>query len=322
MDKKDLRIVFMGTPDFAVPVLKSLISESFNVVAVITSPDRQSGRGRKLNQSAVKKAAESFGIPVLQPLNLKSPEFLSELQSYNPNLQIVVAFRMLPQIVWGLPSLGTFNLHASLLPHYRGAAPINYAIINGETKTGISTFFLDKEIDTGKIIKQQEVSISPTETAGSLHDKLMLKGAKLVIDTTYDILKGNVKVIKQSSLSNESELKTAPKLLKTDCLINWNNSAVNIHNLVRGLSPYPAAFGNLATTDNNIIAVKIFETVIISKESDNEPGFIDSDNKTYIHVNTQTNKIAINEIQFPGKKRMNIKDALMGIRDISKNKFQ
>lgn len=311
----------MGTPDFAVPTLECIVKSGFNVVGVITAPDRQAGRGRKISESAVKKAAVSLGINVLQPTNLKDPIFIDELEKLNPDLQIVVAFRMLPEIVWNMPSLGTFNLHASLLPQYRGAAPINYALINGEKITGITTFFLDKEIDTGKIIKQQEIEIVPEDNLGSLHDRLMMAGAQLVVDTIDYILGEDFNTIDQSAFIKNAILNPAPKLSKSDCLINWNKNSAEINNLIRGLSPYPAAFGNLIYKDGKIQAVKIFNARIIDSESCNKPGTINSDNRTFIHVATTDKQIEIKELQFPGKKRMDVKSALMGFRNISEYSF-
>jgi len=241
----DVRIVFMGTPGFAVGVLQSLIDHKFNVVGVITAPDKPKGRGQKMNQSAVKKFAIEKQLTLLQPTNLKSEDFLHALKKLEANLQIVVAFRMLPKVVWQLPTLGTFNLHASLLPDYRGAAPINWAIINGDTKTGVTTFFIDEKIDTGEIILQDEVEIDIKDTAGDLHDKLMKVGSKLVVDTVKLIQKGTVKTLKQSHVKdlvvNDIE-KSAPKIYKETCKIDWNLPIITIYNKIRGLSPYPTSW--------------------------------------------------------------------------------
>ena len=237
----DVRIVFMGTPDFAVVTLKALIDHNFNVVGVITAPDRPSGRGRKLNQSAVKKYASEQQLTILQPTNLKNESFLNELKTLDANLQIVVAFRMLPKVVWQLPSLGTFNLHASLLPDYRGAAPIHWAIINGETKTGVTTFFIDEKIDTGAIILQEETTINDTETTGDLHDKLMNIGSQLVVKTVKLIQKGEVKTIVQQ-LNDNVISKEAPKIFKETCKIDWKQPLDKIYNKIRGLNPFPGAW--------------------------------------------------------------------------------
>ena len=237
MKKEDIRIVFMGTPEFAVNILDGLLHHNYNIVGVLTAPDRPAGRGQKINESAVKVFSKSKGLKVLQPGNLKDDTFLSDLKNLNANLQIVVAFRMLPKVVWQMPSLGTFNLHASLLPDYRGAAPINWAIINGETKTGLTTFFIDEKIDTGSIILQSNIDIEPSENAGMLHDKLMVLGSALVIKTIEQIEGGTVKTISQPI----KETKTAYKLNKNNCKIDWNSSIESIYNKVRGLNPYPAA---------------------------------------------------------------------------------
>ncbi|MDO9039139.1 MAG: methionyl-tRNA formyltransferase, partial [Lutibacter sp.] len=245
---KDLRIVFMGTPDFAVATLDALVKAKFNVVGVITTPDKPAGRGQKIQQSPVKKYALAQNLTVLQPSNLKSEEFLNQLKSLHANLQIVVAFRMLPKAVWQLPEYGTFNLHASLLPNYRGAAPINWAIINGETKTGVSTFFIDEKIDTGNIILQEEVAIGDNETLGELHDKLMDIGSRLVVKTVQLIEKGTVATIKQP----EIEEKPAPKIFTETCKIDWDDSLSNIYNLIRGLNPFPAAWTTLINNNEEI----------------------------------------------------------------------
>src|SRR6187455_863869 len=234
-----LRIIFMGTPEFAVPSLEILIQNKFNVVAVITAPDKPQGRGQKLTPSPVKECALRYNIPVLQPTNLKSPQFLEELKSYQANLQIVVAFRMLPEIVWAMPSLGTFNLHGSLLPQYRGAAPINWAIINGEKETGVTTFFLKHEIDTGSIIFKEREPIHEDDTVGTLYERLMVKGANLVVQTAKAVESGQANGKPQSA---QPELKRAPKIFKETCEINWKQNAESVRNFVRGLSPYPAAW--------------------------------------------------------------------------------
>jgi methionyl-tRNA formyltransferase len=304
---RDLRIVFMGTPDFAVAALKALINDKYNIVGVITAPDKPSGRGRKLNESAVKQYAKSQNLNVLQPTNLKSEAFIKELESLKANLQIVVAFRMLPKVVWQMPKYGTFNLHASLLPNYRGAAPINWAIINGETKTGVSTFFIDEKIDTGAMIFQQEVEILPNETAGELHDKLMQIGSNLVIKTVKIIEKGNVKTIPQpENIAN----KTANKLNKDNCFINWNDSQNNIYNMVRGLNPYPAAWCLIKNNDEEL-NVKIYNVEKCAEEHSFEIGKIIS-TKTQVKVAVNKGFIILKEIKIPGKRKMDVKSLLNG----------
>jgi methionyl-tRNA formyltransferase len=300
-----LRIIYMGTPEFAVPSLKLLVSNGWNVVAVVTAPDKPQGRGRKLMGSPVKQAAEELGIPVLQPSNLKSPEFVEELRSYKADVQVVVAFRMLPEVVWNMPPLGTFNLHASLLPDYRGAAPINWAIINGETVTGVTTFFLQHEIDTGNIIFQEEEPILPEDNVGSLYEKLMNRGSKLVLRTIQAIAENVVEMRPQ----DESKARyPAPKLYKEMGAINWDQSAVAIHNLVRGLSPYPAAWTNI-----NGKTCKIYTTEVIEKEMSNlQPGEYYTDGKKALHYQTGDHTLAILELQIEGKKRMEIEEFLRG----------
>lgn len=302
----DLRIVFMGTPDFAVGVLKSLLDQKLNVVGVITAPDKPKGRGRKLSQSAVKRFAVEKQLTVLQPKNLKNEDFLNKLKLLHANLQIVVAFRMLPKAVWQLPELGTFNLHASLLPEYRGAAPINWAIINGETKTGVTTFFIDEKIDTGEIILQDEIEIESTDTAGDLHDKLMKIGSQLVIKTVKLIQKGKVKTIQQPT----KDEKPAPKIYKETCKIDWNQSLDIIYNKIRGLSPYPSSWSIL---DNNAdqIEVKIYRASKISDHHHFSIGTIIT-SKSELKIAVKEGYISIHEIQLPGKRKMNVKDLLNG----------
>ena len=302
----DVRIVFMGTPDFAVGILKSLLDHKFNVVGVITAPDKPKGRGRKLNQSAVKIFAVAQELLVLQPKNLKSEDFIEELSQLNANLQIVVAFRMLPKVVWQLPSLGTFNLHASLLPEYRGAAPINWAIINGETKTGVTTFFIDEKIDTGEIILQDEIDIDINDTAGDLHDKLMKIGSQLVIRTLNLIQQGNVETIKQPI----KEEKPAPKIYKETCKIDWNEPIDTIYNKIRGLSPYPTSWTIIDNHNENIEA-KIYSASKILEDHRYSIGSIIT-TKTELKIAVKEGFILINEIQLPGKRKMNIKDLLNG----------
>jgi methionyl-tRNA formyltransferase len=304
---KGLRIVFMGTPEFAVASLKRLIDNNYNVVGVITAPDKPAGRGRNLNESAVKQYAKAQNLNVLQPTNLKSDGFLEGLKLLNANLQIVVAFRMLPEVVWQMPEFGTFNLHASLLPNYRGAAPINWAIINGESKTGVSTFFIDDKIDTGAMILQEEVEIFSTETAGELHDKLMHLGSILVLDTVKLIEQGEVKMTPQE---DNNTIKSAPKLNKDNCLIDWNNTLDNIYNKVRGLNPYPAALC-LLKNNNEILNVKIYGVEKSIEAHKFENGKILS-TKTEVKVAVTNGFIKLKEIKLPGKRRMDIKSLLNG----------
>ena len=320
MNAKEIRIVFMGTPDFAVAPLKELVDKNYNVVGVITAADKPAGRGKKLRESALKIYAKEQGITILQPEKLKDPEFNLQLKDLNPDLQIVVAFRMLPELVWQLPNLGTFNLHASLLPQYRGAAPINWAIINGEKKTGLTTFLIDKEIDTGKILLQEEVEIANTDNAGSLHDKMMQKGAKLVAQTVNLISEGGVNPKQQNELiSNISTLKAAPKIFKNDCKINWEQTGEKIYDFIRGLSPYPAAWTVFQSINSDkILSAKIFETEWIKDNHDFILSEIVSDKKSYFHVAVPDGFLAIKSIQLEGKKRMNITDFLRGF-DVENN---
>ena len=301
---QDLRIVFMGTPEFAVPSLKILVENDFNIVAVITAPDKPKGRGQQLAVSPVKTYSQSQDIPVLQPTNLKDPGFVELLESYRANLQVVVAFRMLPEVVWNMPEIGTFNLHASLLPNYRGAAPINWAIINGETETGVTTFFIRHEIDTGNIIFQEKENIFPDDDAGSLYERLKHKGAELVLKTVSAIHEDNYTTQAQNL---NIETKKAPKIFRETCRINWQSSAKDIHNFVRGLSPYPAAW----TYAGDRIC-KIFKSEI-SKEDINlaHPGdYKVQDSNLYFQ--TMDHLIKVIELQVQGKKRMGIEEFLRG----------
>ena len=298
----DLRIVYFGTPDFAVEGLKTLVENNYNIVGVVTTADKPAGRGKKISESAIKKYAISKGLNILQPTNLKSNEFVNELKALNANLQIVVAFRMLPEIVWNMPELGTFNLHASLLPQYRGAAPINWAIINGETKTGVTTFFLQHEIDTGNIILQEKVEITETDNAETLHDKLMELGGSVILKTVKQIESGNISSTPQN---NDTELKLAPKIFKPDTEINWNNSTKYIYNFIRGLSPYPASW-----TKINGKFLKVFET---EKDfSENSESKVLTDNNSFLKIKTNDGYISLKSVQLEGKKRMNISDFLRG----------
>jgi methionyl-tRNA formyltransferase len=300
----DLRIVFMGTPEFAVPSLQILVQNRFPVVAVVTAPDKPKGRGQRLEPSPVKEFAVENGIKCLQPTNLKSSDFLDELKNLQANVQVVVAFRMLPEVVWAMPSLGTFNLHASLLPQYRGAAPINWAIINGEKETGVTTFFLAQEIDTGKIIFQEKEEISDDDDAGSLYERLMLKGAGLVLKTTQAIKAGRVQTMPQPDSQN---LRPAPKIFKETCQIDWNQGSVQVRNFVRGLSPYPAA-----RTTLNGSEFKVFKVSAASGSTSAGPGEMASDGKDFLRVKTGDGWVSLDELQQEGKKRMPIKDFLRG----------
>ncbi|WP_262918379.1 methionyl-tRNA formyltransferase [Telluribacter sp. SYSU D00476] len=302
-----LRIIFMGTPDFAVPSLRALVEHNHHVVAVITAPDRPSGRGLKLTPSPVKQYAVEQGIAVLQPEKLKDPAFLEQLRELRADLQIVVAFRMLPEVVWAMPPRGTFNLHASLLPQYRGAAPINWAIINGETETGVTTFFLEKEIDTGKIIFQEKEAISPDDTAGTLYERLMHKGAELVVRTVEAIAEGNYP---QEPQPEGAELKAAPKIFKETCEIDWNRTTGEIRNFVRGLAPYPAAWTSL-----NGSFCKIFSVSRAEHDSTNgQPGEYYTDNKKYLYMRAADGWLSIDELQLEGKRRMSTEELLRGMK--------
>lgn len=304
-----MRIIFMGTPDFAVASLKALIDAGEEVVAVVTGPDKPAGRGQKIHESAVKQFAVSQNIPVLQPQKLKDPTFLEELKSYRADLQVVVAFRMLPELVWNMPEKGTINVHASLLPNYRGAAPINHAIINGEKSSGVTTFLLQHEIDTGNILYSTEVPISDTDNAGDLHDKLMVAGAELLIKTVNAIKTGNINPIPQDDLGENSELKHAPKIFKEDCLIDWNKSTEEVYNLIRGLSPYPAAFTHL---DGKVL--KIYSAEKETTGHNDLPGSYLSDGKTSLKFATGDGYLKLTEVQIEGKKRMLVSDFLRGFR--------
>lgn len=304
-----LKIIFMGTPEFAVPSLQALVENGCAVVAAVTAPDRPAGRGQKLKESPVKQYAVANDIPVLQPEKLKNPEFLEILRSFQADLQVVVAFRMLPEVVWAMPRLGTFNLHASLLPDYRGAAPINWAIMNGETETGLTTFFIEKEIDTGKIIFQEKEPITPDDTAGSLYERLMEKGAALVLRTVRAIAAGDYPQIPQPTMR---EGKEAPKLFRENCEIDWQRPAAAIRDFVRGLSPYPAAWTTLNESN-----CKLFSVSVVDKRSPNdstEPGTYRTDQKTFLHFLATDAWIAVHELQLEGKRRMKIDELLRGFK--------
>lgn len=303
---KSMKIVFMGTPDFAVASLNALVEAGFEVAGVVTAADKPAGRGQKLQESAVKQYAVAKGLKVLQPLKLKDPDFIEELRSLGADLQVVVAFRMLPEMVWDMPAKGTINLHASLLPQYRGAAPINHAIINGEKESGVTTFFLKHEIDTGDVICSEKVSIAADDTAGDLHDKLMNVGAGLLVKTVQAIAEGNY--TEQPQPQSES-LKHAPKIFKEHCLIDWNQSSKSIYNLIRGLSPYPTAFTKL-----NDKTLKVFKAEIEEKETGLTPGAFLSDGKTYLKFAAKDGFIKFTDLQYEGKKRMQVDEFLRGMR--------
>lgn len=302
-----LRIVFMGTPDFAVGILDAIIKNNYEIAAVITAPDKPAGRGQKILYSAVKEYALSKNLTILQPTNLKDELFINDLKKLNANLQVVVAFRMLPEVVWKMPKLGTFNLHASLLPNYRGAAPINWAIINGETETGVTTFFIDDKIDTGAMILNKKTRINPDENAGQLHDRLMELGCEAVIETLELIEKNNVTTTTQVETE---EIKTAYKLNKDNCRIDWNKSAKEIHNLIRGLSPYPCAWTTLFDDDKEL-NIKIYESKIIDELHNYEVGKIISSKKE-IRIAVKNGFIELISLQIPGKKKMTSKELLNG----------
>ena len=323
---KKTRIVYMGTPEFAVAPLDELIKNGYNIVGVVTVADKASGRGLKVNESAVKKYAVEHNIPVLQPLSLKDPEFLDALRAWKADLFVVVAFRMLPKVVWEMPKLGTFNLHAALLPQYRGAAPINWAVINGDKTTGVTTFMIDDGMDTGGIMYRYDCRIEPDETVGEVHDKLMELGSKLVVNTVEAIVENNVELRVQRSFIQGSEiLRPAPKLTRELCHIDWNGRTKDIYNLIRGLSPYPAAFTEL-TKDDKVLQMKIYRTVKVEGEeyasmlascglSEAAPGTILSDGKTYLAITTADGAISVTELQLAGKKKMDIKSFLIGFRE-------
>lgn len=314
MNPKDLRIVFMGTPALAAFSLKRLCQEGYNVVGVVTAPDKPAGRGLKLQPSEVKKYAHEKTIPVLQPEKLKSPEFLEQLKSLAPDVQVVVAFRMLPEAVWSLPPLGTFNMHASLLPQYRGAAPINWAIINGEKETGVTTFLLDREIDTGKILLQEKLAIYENETAGSLHDRIMIAGADLVLKTIDALAQNQIEPLDQSALLAETtQLKKAPKIFKEDCLIDWEKPCQKAVNHIHGMSPFPGAFTLLRVGGKEQI-LKIYEAEAREFIHTYKYGELLSDGKTSLSFATPDGLVAVKSLQMAGKKRMSTADFLRGFQ--------
>jgi methionyl-tRNA formyltransferase len=311
MGKKDLRIVYMGTPEFAVEPLKRLVEEGYNVVGVVTMPDKPAGRGQRLQESPVKKYALEEDIPILQPEKLRDEDFLVQLKMWQADIQVVVAFRMLPEVVWNMPRLGTFNLHASLLPQYRGAAPINWAIINGEKETGVTTFFLKHEIDTGNIILQRSTPINDDDNVGTLYDRLMNMGADLVVETMERITMDDVSTMPQD---DSVAVNPAPKIFKEDCKINWNKSAVELHNFVRGLSPYPAAFTEVKNEKDQVLSLKVLETEVIDQTVSEQPGTLVSDGKKQLYFATEEGYLSVKRLQLAGKKAMTTEELLRGTK--------
>ena len=317
---KDLRIVFMGTPEFASTSLKCLVAEGYNIVAVVTTPDKPAGRGQKIHESDVKLTAKELGLPILQPEKLRDESFLEAMRELKPDLGIVIAFRMLPEVVWAMPRLGTFNLHASLLPEYRGAAPINWAIINGEKRTGVTTFLLNHEIDKGAIIEQESVEILPEDNIGTLYDKLMHIGSKLVLRTVDKIADGNYTTIEQMHI-DESTLKPAPKIFKEDGRIDWTKRGEDIVNLVRGLSPYPAAWSPIFKEGAECGSMKIFTTHFVADNKEGIVGEVVTDLKNTFGVRCADGVVYLDDVQLAGKKRMTIKELLLGWRDATQCSF-
>lgn len=318
---KDLRIVFMGTPEFASTSLKCLVAEGYNIVAVVTTPDKPAGRGQKIHESDVKLTAKELGLPILQPEKLRDESFLEAMRELQPDLGIVIAFRMLPEVVWAMPRLGTFNLHASLLPEYRGAAPINWAIINGEKRTGVTTFLLNHEIDKGAIIEQESVEILPEDNIGTLYDKLMHIGSKLVLRTVDKLADGNYTTIEQMHI-DESTLKPAPKIFKEDGRIDWTKRGEDIVNLVRGLSPYPAAWSPIFKEGAECGSMKIFTAHFVADNKEGIVGEVVTDLKNTFGVRCADGVIYLEDVQLAGKKRMTIKELLLGWRDATQCSFR
>lgn len=316
MNKEDLKIVFLGTPEFAVESLDRLVSEGYNIVGVVTMPDKPAGRGHKMYSSPVKEYALAHNLKIMQPVKLKDPEFIEQLQQLDADLFIVIAFRMLPEVVWQMPRLGTFNLHASLLPKYRGAAPINWAVINGDTETGVTTFFLKHEIDTGDILRQEKIDILPEDNVGAVHDKLMHLGADLTLDTVRHITAGDLRPVPQNSLAGGGHPTPAPKIFKETCRINWEKCTKEIHNLVRGLSPYPAAWTELIREGSEPITVKVLETAITSqkKPCDNLTTGTVAIEGSRLWVGAADGWVEILNLQPQGKKAMRTADFLRGAR--------
>lgn len=323
MEAKKLRIVYMGTPDFAVAPLRRLVEEGYNIVGVVTMPDKPAGRGLHMQASAVKRYAVEAGLPVYQPEKLKDPQFVETLRSLAPDLGIVIAFRMLPEIVWAMPRLGTFNLHASLLPQYRGAAPINWAIINGEKESGVTTFLLNHEIDKGAILCQQRVAIDEDDDAGTLHDKLMNAGTDLVIETIERIAAGAIAPVDQQTIEPQV-VRDAPKIFKETCRIDWSASGDTVCNLVRGLSPYPAAWSELHKEGASPIGVKIFRVHAETCPADRlpAPGTLVTDGRTFMKVACADGYLFLDELQLAGKKRMAVADLLRGFKEAASYAFR
>ncbi|WP_106634590.1 methionyl-tRNA formyltransferase [Alistipes sp. Marseille-P5061] len=322
MDAKNLRIVFMGTPEFAVPSLRALVAGGYRVVAVVTTPDKPAGRGQKVHQSDVKVAALELGLPVLQPEKLRAPEFVEAMRALQPDLGIVIAFRMLPEVIWSMPRLGTFNLHASLLPQYRGAAPINWAIINGERETGVTTFLLNHEIDKGAILAQARMPILPEDNVGTMYDKLMHRGTELVLDTVERLAAGDVTPVAQPEY-DDGQLKPAPKLFKEDCRIDWSLPGRRIVDFVRGLSPYPAAWSGVVRDGESepATSVKIFTARFEAARHGEQPGTLFSDGRT-LRVACADGWIWLDELQMAGKKRLPVRELLLGWRDVNNCSFR
>lgn len=314
MTKEELRIIYMGTPDFAVETLRLLVERGYNVVAVVTMPDKPAGRGHKIQFSPVKQYALSVGLPVLQPERLKDEAFIEELRSYNAHLQIVVAFRMLPQVVWDMPPMGTFNLHASLLPQYRGAAPLNWAIMNGDKETGITTFFLTHEIDTGRVIQRRSIPIADTDNVGIIHDRLMEMGAEMVCETVDNIIADKVVAIAQEELMTDEPLRPAPKIFKDTCHLDFERKVEDLYNQVRGLSPYPAAWCEFVSPEGEAVGVKVFEAARHICEHCNTPGTIHTDGKKVIEIACEDGYLQILSLQLAGKKRLTAEELLRGFR--------
>lgn len=311
MEKK-IRIAYFGTPEFAASQLEAILRAGYEVAVVVTMPDKPAGRGRKIQYSDVKRTALEHNLPLLQPEKLKDQAFLEQLASYQADLFIVVAFRMLPAVVWQMPELGTFNLHASLLPQYRGAAPINFAIINGETETGLTTFFLNEEIDKGAVIMREKVSIRPDETAGELHDELMLLGNKVIVDTIKKIENGDVCALSQEELAENQTLKPAPKISKEFCNVDWNQDCLTVYNHIRGLSPYPAAHTQLVSEDGEAIDLKVYSSEIELCQHGLPVGSVVTDNKKHLKISLCDGFISLTNVQQSGKKTMPIEDFLRG----------
>jgi methionyl-tRNA formyltransferase len=321
MSAPDPGIVFMGTPGFAVESLKAILNAGYTIRGVVTAPDKPAGRGLQLRATPVKEFALKNGLSILQPEKLKDPDFLQALRAWDAGIQVVVAFRMLPEEVWNMPPLGTFNLHASLLPQYRGAAPINWAIMNGETRTGVTTFFLNHEIDKGSVIYQEETHIGPEETAGDVHDRLMYLGAKLVIRTLKDVISGEAGSIEQQQMAKAGALHPAPKIFRNDCRIDWNRNATSLHNFIRGLSPYPTAWSELVNSSGDPLVVRIFKSRPGKAVFREKPGTLVTDNRDFLSVVTGNGILNILQIQLEGKKQMDITEFLRGF-PLVKCRFQ